>query len=181
MAVDPIEGIGFDSRRGSDVCVSYSKKKKKNAKHELLGRRRTDKIQGENNKSCRLHGCLHLLSILYSGIGLCEGPIPRSEDSHALWCVVCDLETYVTITKTNPVSTTSKERECGRPHSRVAGSNVVEVMDDCVMYSRQKEKPGQRGQRTTNKVQSEIKNMPSALMPAPFGCYIFSGISFGAS
>ena len=31
---------------------------------------------------------------MLSGRGLCDGPIPRAEESHRLWCVtVCDLET----------------------------------------------------------------------------------------
>ena len=37
--------------------------------------------------------CLSLLSALLSGRGLCDGPIPRPEESYRQWCViVCDIE-----------------------------------------------------------------------------------------
>jgi hypothetical protein len=37
--------------------------------------------------------CLPLVSAVLSRKGLCNGPIPRQEESYRLWCVlVCDLE-----------------------------------------------------------------------------------------
>jgi hypothetical protein len=38
-----------------------------------------------------VHSCLSLVSIVLSGGGLCDGPIPRPEESYRLWCVFeCD-------------------------------------------------------------------------------------------
>jgi len=37
---------------------------------------------------------MSVVSGVFSGRGLCDGPITRPEDSYRLWCVdVCDLET----------------------------------------------------------------------------------------
>jgi hypothetical protein len=37
------------------------------------------------------HGCLSCTVFVLSGRGLCDGPIPRPEDSYRLWCVSeCD-------------------------------------------------------------------------------------------
>ena len=42
----------------------------------------------------RGHGCLSVVSGVFSDKGLCDGLITRPEDSYRLWCVVvCDLET----------------------------------------------------------------------------------------
>jgi hypothetical protein len=42
-------------------------------------------------ESHRGHGCLSFVCL--SDRGLCDGPIPRPEESYRLWCViVCDLE-----------------------------------------------------------------------------------------
>ena len=40
------------------------------------------------------HGCQSRVSAVLSGRGLCDGQIPRPEESYRLWCViVCDLKT----------------------------------------------------------------------------------------
>ena len=40
------------------------------------------------------NGCVSCECCVLSGRGLCDGLIPRSEESYRLWCVtVCDLET----------------------------------------------------------------------------------------
>jgi hypothetical protein len=42
-------------------------------------------------KSDWRHGCLSPVSVVLSGRGLCDGPIPRPEESYRLWCVSeCD-------------------------------------------------------------------------------------------
>jgi hypothetical protein len=43
-------------------------------------------------ESHRGHGCLFLVTVcVSSGRGLCDGPIPRPEESYRLWCVSeCD-------------------------------------------------------------------------------------------
>jgi hypothetical protein len=49
-------------------------------------------------RSPRRHKCLSLVSVVcLSDRGLCDGPIPRPEESYLLRCVtVCDLETSKT-------------------------------------------------------------------------------------
>jgi hypothetical protein len=41
-----------------------------------------------------------------SGKGLCDGPIPRPEESYREWCLECDLET---LTKRRPMPTRAVE------------------------------------------------------------------------
>jgi hypothetical protein len=42
-------------------------------------------------ESHRGHGCLSYTVFVLSGRGLCDGPIPRPEESYRLWCVFeCD-------------------------------------------------------------------------------------------
>jgi hypothetical protein len=38
-------------------------------------------------KSHREHGCLSCAVFVLSGRDLCDGPIPRPEESYRLWCV----------------------------------------------------------------------------------------------
>jgi hypothetical protein len=39
----------------------------------------------------RGYGCLSLVSVVLSGRGLCDGPIPHPEESYGLWCLLqCD-------------------------------------------------------------------------------------------
>ena len=44
----------------------------------MVGVKKYKRIQ---KKSCRGHGCLSLVNVVFSGRGLCDGPIVRAEES----------------------------------------------------------------------------------------------------
>ena len=74
--------VGSNPAVGVDVCVVSVVQSGQKAKPRQSGQRRTDKV----------HSCEWCV---LSGRGLCNGPIPRPEESHLLWCIiVCDLETW---------------------------------------------------------------------------------------
>jgi hypothetical protein len=52
-----------------------------------------DRLLGFRVRIPPRHGCLSVVNVVLSGRGLCDGTIPRPEESYRLWCVlVCDLE-----------------------------------------------------------------------------------------
>jgi hypothetical protein len=64
-----------------------------------------------------VHGCLSVVSVVLSGRGLCNGPIPRPEESYRLWCViVCDLETS-RMRRLKPTAGCNASKKCMVPRA----------------------------------------------------------------
>jgi hypothetical protein len=73
---------------------SYSDKSRSNWPSGLRRVSTADRLLGLRLRIPPGHGCLSVVSVVcLSGIGICDGPITRPEESYRLWCVlVCDLE-----------------------------------------------------------------------------------------